>query len=85
MPTFAWPSENTTTLLLSALQTIQSSSNHSSNNGTDTIAIIFGIVGTMISLGGLAIGYRQLRLTWQHRRPLQEQSLEHGSATVSNN
>lgn len=38
----------------------------------------------MISLGGLAIGYRQLRLTWQHRRQPEEQSLEHGSTTVSN-
>lgn len=82
MPTFAWPSENTTALLPSALATIQSSSDQSSNNGTDTVAIIFGIMGTMISLGGLAIGYRQLRLTWQHRRQTEEQSLQDGSTTM---
>lgn len=36
----------------------------------------------MISLGGLAIGYRQLRLTWQHRRQAEDQSLQHGSTRM---
>jgi hypothetical protein len=39
MPALTWPSENMTALLPSTVATIQSTSDQSSNNGTDTITI----------------------------------------------
>lgn len=75
---------STIALAASALPTIQSRSNQGAENSTKVIMTVFGILATMISLGSVAIGYRQLMVSNHHGEDTEDPSFELGSTTPAN-